>query len=211
MAVSGIDLNSAQFFGAAPAKKKSTLDMSTFLRLLTVQLANQNPLEPMSDRDFFAQMAQLGQVQGTDKMTKQLQTLQAGTLIGKTVRATITRAEGAPAEEIIGRVIGMDVQNGEQILKGQEANGGQVDGKFENITSMTDIQVQPTPLPTLAEASSMIGRNVKVWVGDANTGSLVEGRVVRASMKNGVPMVMMETAAGETLEFRYDAIREVVA
>lgn len=211
MAVSGIDLNAAQFFGAAPAKKKSTLDMSTFLRLLTVQLANQNPLEPMSDRDFFAQMAQLGQVQGTDKMTKQLQTLQAGTLIGKTVRATITRAEGAPPEDIVGRVIGMDVQNGEQILKVQEANGGLVDVKFDNITSMTDIQVQPAPLPTLAEASSMIGRNVKVWVGDANTGSLVEGHVVRASMKNGVPMVTMETAAGETLEFRYDSIREVVA
>ncbi len=210
MSVNSIDPMASQFFGATPVKQKSALDMTTFIRLLTVQLANQNPLEPMSDRDFFAQMAQLGQVQGTDKMTKQLQTLQASTLIGKTVRATITRAEGAPAEEIIGRVIGMDVKNGEQILKVQEADGGLVDVKFDNITSFTDIQVQQIPTPTLSDASQLIGRNIKFWENQESDGTLVEGQVVRASMVNGVAMLTVRTPAGE-VQVRYDSVREVLS
>lgn len=35
----------------------STLDYEAFLNLLTVQLQNQDPLDPMSDTDFIAQMA----------------------------------------------------------------------------------------------------------------------------------------------------------
>jgi flagellar basal-body rod modification protein FlgD len=50
----------------------SQLNMDTFLALLTVQLSTQNPMEPMNDRDFFAQLAQLGQVQGTEQMNRQL-------------------------------------------------------------------------------------------------------------------------------------------
>ena len=51
-AVTPVDGN--QYFGIKPATPKSELDMKSFMRLLTVQLTNQNPLEPMNDRDFFA-------------------------------------------------------------------------------------------------------------------------------------------------------------
>lgn len=34
------------------------LDKNAFLRLLTVQLSNQDPLNPMEDREFIAQLAQ---------------------------------------------------------------------------------------------------------------------------------------------------------
>lgn len=179
--------------------------MATFIRLLTVQLANQNPLEPMGDRDFFAQMAQLGQVQGTDRMTKQLQTMQASSLIGKTIRATITRAEGAAPEETFGRVIGMDVKNGEQILKVQEVDGGLVDVKFENILSMTDIQVQYPPMPTLADATSLMGRTITAKI----NGDEIRGMVSGASLVDGVPTVTVNTEDGRTLEIPYDQIRSV--
>ena len=210
MATTAVSATPQQYFGT-PAKKTSELNMTTFIRLLTVQLANQNPLEPMSDRDFFAQLAQLGQVQGTDKMTSQLETMQASSLIGKTVRATITRAEGAPSEETFGRVMGMDVKNGEQILKVQEADGGLVDVKFENILSITDIQIQYPPIPTLADASALMGRTVKAWQGDSATGSLIEGQIVRASLKDGIPMVTLNMPDGTSMEVRYDSIREVVS
>ncbi len=195
----------SSFFGLSPAKRKSELDMATFIRLLTVQLANQNPLEPMSDRDFFAQMAQLGQVQGTDRMTKQLQTMQAASLIGKTVRATITRAEGAPPEETFGRVMGMDVKNGEQILKVQEADGGLVDVKFENILSMTDIQIQYPPLPTLADASALIGRTVSATF----NGGTVTGMVTGSSLVQGAPYVTVSGEDGVVYQIPYENIRTV--
>ena len=205
MAIADINSTAASFFGIKPAARKSELDMTTFIRLLTIQLANQNPLEPMSDRDFFAQMAQLGQVQGTDRMSKQLQTMQAASFIGKTVRATITRAEGAPPEETFGRVIGMDVKNGEQILKVQEADGGLVDVKFENILSMTDIQVQYPPMPTLADATALIGRTITARQGNSN----VTGQVWGASLVNGVPTVTIHTEDGQVLQVPYDQIRTV--
>ena len=195
----------SSFFGLTPAQPKSELNMATFIRLLTIQLANQNPLEPMSDRDFFAQMAQLGQVQGSERMTKQLQTMQAASLIGKTVRATITRAEGAPPEETFGRVMGMDVKNGEQILKVQEADGGLVDVKFENILSMTDIQIQYPPMPTLADASSLIGRTITAKNGD----STITGQVWGASLIDGVPTVTIHGEDGNVYHVAYDQIRSV--
>ncbi|MFQ3677797.1 MAG: flagellar hook capping FlgD N-terminal domain-containing protein, partial [Fimbriimonadaceae bacterium] len=53
--VNSYDYNAG--FGIQPQKSKSELNMEMFLRLLVTQLQNQNPLEPMNDRDFFAQMA----------------------------------------------------------------------------------------------------------------------------------------------------------
>lgn len=196
----------SSFFGMTPAQPKSELNMATFIRLLTIQLANQNPLEPMNDRDFFAQMAQLGQVQGTENMTNQLKTMQAASLIGKTIRATISRAEGAPLEETFGRVMGMDVKNGVQILKVQEADGGLVDVKFENILSMTDIQVQYPPMPTLADASALIGRTITAKNGD----STITGQVWGASLIDGVPTVTIHGEDGNVYHVAYDQIRNVV-
>lgn len=74
--------------GPPPKERASELNMATFLRLLTVQLSTQNPLEPMNDRDFFAQLAQLGQVQGMENMQTSLAAQQAATLVGKKVVAS---------------------------------------------------------------------------------------------------------------------------
>lgn len=110
--------------------------MNTFMRLLSTQLANQNPLEPMNDRDFFAQMAQLGQVQGTDKMLDKLDVLQASSLIGKTVDAVrpMTAAGSDGSNSIVtGTVTRLTVKNGEYMLGIQEADGGIAEVSFDAI------------------------------------------------------------------------------
>lgn len=156
--------NGHEFFGAAPTQKKSELDMETFLRLLTTQLANQNPLEPMNDRDFFAQMAQLGQVQGLDKLDKSMAVSQATEMIGKTVTALRPQSETSGLDDtlVVGVVKGMIVRNGERFLQVQEANGGMVEVTTENVQS-----VQDTPLSTnfqkvidAANAANLIGKNL---------------------------------------------------
>lgn len=68
-----------------PKSRSNYLDQAAFLQLLTVQLSTQNPLEPMNDRDFFAQLAQLGTVQGIDELKRNSQITQAAALIGKNV------------------------------------------------------------------------------------------------------------------------------
>lgn len=129
-------INAREIFGLNPAQKKSELNMETFMRLLTVQLANQNPLEPMNDRDFFAQMAQLGQVEGTDKMLDKLNVLQASSLIGKTVDAVrpMTDSGSDGTNSIVtGTVSRMTVKNGEYYLGIKQADGGVVEVKFDAI------------------------------------------------------------------------------
>jgi len=124
-----------RFYGDKPVPKKSELDMETFMRLLTVQLANQNPLEPMNDRDFFAQMAQLGQVQGLDKLQMSMDMTQATSLIGKEVAAVRPMTEGTDGFNslVIGKVDRITVRDGKTILGLREEGGGIVEVQLGNI------------------------------------------------------------------------------
>ncbi|MCH8274613.1 MAG: hypothetical protein IH851_07475 [Armatimonadetes bacterium] len=91
-----------------PPARNDFLDQEAFLRLLVVQLATQNPLEPMNDRDFFAQMAQLGMVQGIDRLQSSLQMSQAASLIGREVEV-VSPLDGG--QIIRGRVEAVETRN----------------------------------------------------------------------------------------------------
>lgn len=123
------------YFGGKAAPKKKEMDMQAFLELLSAQLANQNPLEPMNDRDFFAQMAQLGTVQGMDKLQKSLDVAQASSLLGKEVTAFRPMTENAAGvnELVTGTVQKLHIKNGEYFLSLKEANGGLVDVRMTAI------------------------------------------------------------------------------
>jgi flagellar basal-body rod modification protein FlgD len=132
------NITSDQYWGNTAAKEKSKLDMNEFLQLLAVQMENQNPLEPMNDRDFFAQMAQLGQVQGMDQINKNLEVTQITSLIGKTVTAVRPMSEtGTGFNEMVeGKVTSMVVKNGQYYLGVTEANGGLVEIQVAAIHSV---------------------------------------------------------------------------
>jgi flagellar basal-body rod modification protein FlgD len=129
-------INGFSYYGQGePNRSKSMLDMDTFMRLLTVQLANQNPLEPMNDRDFFAQMAQLGTVQGMDNLQSSMEMSQASGLLGKTVTAVrpMTDSGDVANSLVTGKVDKVTVRNGQVILTLTESNGGAVDVRLSNI------------------------------------------------------------------------------
>ncbi|WP_217915188.1 flagellar hook capping FlgD N-terminal domain-containing protein [Miltoncostaea marina] len=63
-----------------------------FLRILASQISNQNPLEPMSDTEYIAQMAQFSQLEQTTNMARDIRALalssrlaEGSALIGRTV------------------------------------------------------------------------------------------------------------------------------
>ena len=67
-----------------------TLDESDFLMLLITELSNQDPLDPMSDREFIEQLASLNTLSETTKLNENIQTLQmlqAAQLVGREVEA----------------------------------------------------------------------------------------------------------------------------
>lgn len=54
---------------------KNDLDKNAFLHLLTTQLANQDPLNPMDDREFIAQLAQFSSLEQMNNLNVKMQDL----------------------------------------------------------------------------------------------------------------------------------------
>ncbi len=74
------------------------LDESDFIMLLITQLSNQDPLDPLDDREFISQMAQLNTLNETvalNESMRTLQMLQAASLVGRQVEAIGPNGEHA--------------------------------------------------------------------------------------------------------------------
>ena len=94
--------------GTTTAAPKQQLNQDDFLKLLTTQLSNQDPLKPMDDTQFIAQMAQFSALQQATTLTKDFeafssaqQITSAQNLLGRTVTLSTdgTDATG-PVNEI---------------------------------------------------------------------------------------------------------------
>ena len=78
--------------GTVAAAPKQVLNQDDFLKLLTTQLSNQDPLKPMEDTQFIAQMAQFSSLQQASTLTKDFEAFSsaqkiaaAQNLLGRTV------------------------------------------------------------------------------------------------------------------------------
>lgn len=173
-------ISGSEYFGQTAAAKKSTLDMTTFLNLLVTQLQNQNPLEPMDDAAFYGQMAQLGQVQGMEKLNASSDLSQAQQLLGKTVSATrpTSSAAGKQGEVFTGTVSKIVFKSGQQYLNVQEENGGEVQIQLSAIQNVL-------PSVDVAGASNLIGKKVAGTASVNGTATSVVGAVVGISAENG--------------------------
>ena len=60
---------------AEAERTSSTLGQSDFLKLMTTQLMNQDPLQPMENGEFLAQMAQFSTVSGITEMNTSMQSM----------------------------------------------------------------------------------------------------------------------------------------
>lgn len=86
--------------GASSSLQSSSINMQDFLNILLTQLTYQDPLKPMDNKEFMAQLAQfttLGQTQELnakiDSLLSTQASMQAVGLIGKTV--TFSTEQGA--------------------------------------------------------------------------------------------------------------------
>ncbi|MDR1649091.1 MAG: flagellar hook assembly protein FlgD [Synergistaceae bacterium] len=104
MAVTGVTTNSAlssDQLNEASRAVSSELGKDAFLRLLIAELSNQDPLNPMSDREFIAQMAQFSTLEQMTNMTKALEGLSsmepysAVSYVGKMVAFEYEASDGS--------------------------------------------------------------------------------------------------------------------
>jgi flagellar basal-body rod modification protein FlgD len=86
---------------------QQTLSQSDFLQLLVTQLTAQDPLNPQSDLDSIAQMAQFSSLQQSQQMEGNLAQMNATSMLGQTV--TVQTGKGT---EISGVVTGVELDSG---------------------------------------------------------------------------------------------------
>lgn len=111
--------DTGQSSSGAAAAAGSQLGRQDFLQLLVMQLKNQDPLNPIDDREFIAQMAQLSSLEATNQLSSQMgqmaaaqQQLGALALVGRDVE--YSDGSGGTAR---GKVVGMKLGAAEPVLK----------------------------------------------------------------------------------------------
>jgi flagellar basal-body rod modification protein FlgD len=81
--------NSAATSSDSVANTSATLNQSDFLKLLVAQIQYQDPLNPQSDTEMAAQMAQFSSLQASTASSASLAMMQANNLVGNTVNIQV--------------------------------------------------------------------------------------------------------------------------
>ena len=108
----------------------SELGKEAFLKLLVTQLSNQDPLNPQSDQEFIAQLAQFSSLEQMQNMSATLTNTSAYSLVGKDVVVSSTDSVGKTTE-VRGTVDAVKMQNGNAQLL--------IDGKTYSIDDLVQV------------------------------------------------------------------------
>lgn len=107
---------------------KGQLGKDEFLKILMTQLKNQDPTDPLKDKEFIAQMAQFTSVEQLSNMSKELKLMRqsiglSSSLIGKEVAWTTVNEKGE-SKSGTGVVESIIVKDGSQfaLVKGEQIN-----------------------------------------------------------------------------------------
>lgn len=111
---SGSDPYGALGLGVQQAARSSSLGQADFLQLMTEQLKNQDPLNPLDNAQFLGQLAQFSTVQGIDKMQDAMgamasvmesdQALRAAALVGHDALVQVSSLDLAAGAGFTGEI-----------------------------------------------------------------------------------------------------------
>lgn len=112
--------------GSEKKEPSSVLGKDDFFKILITQLSNQDPLQPMEDREFIAQMAQFTSLEQLGNMANELKLLRqslgaSSSLIGKVV-SWMGKDENGNLQKKSGIVDSIIIRDGSQYasVKGEE-------------------------------------------------------------------------------------------
>ena len=170
---------------------KTSLGKNDFLTLLAAQLQYQDPMEPLKDTDFIAQLAQFSSLEQMSGINTMMTQTHYYSLVGKFVYAEVRLEDGSnvAVEGFVDRIVNSDGKMFAQV------NGYLIDAS-------TISQVYDKDLFTggnqLLETANLIGKTVKAsLVDDAGERYTVSGLVTRVAAEDGVISAYLETDEGE--------------
>ena len=92
------------------------LGRDAFLRLLVTQLQHQDPLSPMEDHEFIAQLAQFSSLEQMQEINNQTVRTQAFGLVGREIVAEVRNEMTNTVDVVIGQASSAVIQNGNPYL-----------------------------------------------------------------------------------------------
>ncbi|MCL1976140.1 MAG: hypothetical protein FWG61_08280 [Firmicutes bacterium] len=137
--------------------RKTQLGKNDFLNLLAAQMQYQNPLEPMSDTDFIAQLAQFSSLEQMETMSTAMIAMQAYNMVGKLVSASNVLCDDGYVRNIDGYVEFVVQRDGAYLAK-----VGEYLVPVSRITDVFDKQ-SISPDNPLVSAAHLIGSTVKAY------------------------------------------------
>lgn len=181
------------------AANGSTASQSDFLKLLTTQLCNQDPLSPMEDIDFTSQLAQINALEEQIAMTKTMKSmridtqLQAGTaMIGKYVAGVDTA--GATATGMVVRVAQDSKGVYLELANKQKVEVSNINNVWNDATGMYN---------DIASSGNVIGMWVEAGLDSAS--QPIRGIVEKVTVENG--QVMLKLYGGQSVS--WDQVTEL--
>lgn len=117
---------------------KNEMDKDAFLKLLITQLAHQDPMQPMEDKEFITQMAQFSTLEQINNMSAGFEKL------GRGLENLSFLIEGNNAISLLGKVV--EIAAGDEIITGkvEKVSGGDtqqifVDGQYYDYQTVISI------------------------------------------------------------------------
>ena len=120
---------------------QQTLGQQDFLNLLVTQLQNQDPMNPMSDTDFVAQMAQFSTLATMNTMQANMAEQQANSLIGRLVGVNDQQGN-----LVAGTVTGVNLVDGSPELV--------INGQMYGLSQLVSVAPAPAAATTTDTSSS---------------------------------------------------------
>ncbi|AEY66576.1 flagellar hook capping FlgD N-terminal domain-containing protein [Clostridium sp. BNL1100] len=151
---------------AAARKTGGELGKNDFLNLLVTQLRYQDPLQPVDDKEFIAQMAQFSSLEQMQNMNGSMTKSQAFTLIGKVITATTSDDKTLEVNSVQGTVTSVKMKDGKTFVV---VNNKDVD--VDSITQVDDALYNS--YENLADFSNLLGYKVKGAVYDSSNGNVI--------------------------------------
>jgi flagellar basal-body rod modification protein FlgD len=98
------------------------LDLSTFLQLMITELQNQDPLNPLDNKDMLAQISQIREVGATDKLTETLESVLLGQNLASSTNLIGAEVEGLSNDNqrVNGVVARVSIAQGQPTLHVEE-------------------------------------------------------------------------------------------
>ena len=167
----------------------STLGKDAFLQILITQLQNQDPTNPMDDREFISQMAQFSSLEQMQNMTKameslldsqkQTQLMSYTSFVGKDVKwhevTDKTDEAGKPiVNEGSGTVVEVKFKDGEPLFvldSGKEITTGNISSILSDKGGTAPMKETENPF---AQASQLIGQTVSYQSAEESIQAIIE-------------------------------------